>query len=339
MIAATPEMLDAATRAAIYHLLARLYVEEVTEPLLAPLREHPSFAAALPPGADDVLLARLRAEYTRLFVLNVHPYESAYVEADAMLNAGSSQLVASAYAAAGYAPAPTRAVGAPDHIGLELDFVAALAEREAGLAAEAPEVGTRVPRREQARFLARHLASWGPAFALAVGRAARHPFYRELASFTAEFLLADLDALAPEGVAIGAPAEDPVEDPGGDLRPIVRRLATPALAGFHLSREEIFRIGGELQLPVAPVERWLMLDQLFHGAARYGQLDLLLAALEAEADHAARTYRTWQREYAAAAAAIEPWRARADATCGLIAGMRQEAGTAAVRAERQTRHR
>lgn len=321
----------AASRAGLYRLLGRLYLQEVDRSALALLRAWPPFGAALAagPNDDEALLARLRSEYARLFLMNVYPYESVYVDGSVMLNTEATIAVAEAYAEAGFAIDGPPRPGAPDHVGAELAFVAALAEREAaaleaGRAEAAP--GWLACQR---RFLAAHLASWTPVFALAAARDARHPFYRALAELTAEFVLADLDQLAGAGAtpadrgALGAGAA-----PGlarQELAEVARHLAAPVLSGFHLSREELYRLAGRLRLPVAMLDRPKMIETLFEAAARFGQLPALLELLEAGAAGAARRYRDWTASYPRAAAVLAPWRRRADATAAGLAAMRRAA--------------
>ncbi|MPZ14126.1 MAG: hypothetical protein GEU73_06825 [Chloroflexi bacterium] len=317
-------------RAGLYRLLARLYLEEVDVAWLGLLREHPMFAPALADlAALEDPLPKLRAEYARVFLLNVPPYEAVYVDEDMMLNASCTQAVAQSYADLDFQPNPIRAVGAADHIGLELECMAQLLEQAAELV---PSSEDRLATQLQIaqRFLSDHLASWGPIFGLAVAHDARLAFYRTLGEFTAEFLLAELDALTPHAAPLGhehvgspPPANPDLRVFEGEFRDIARYLVTPALAGFYLSREEMFRIGGHLQLPLAPVERRVMLVQLLDQAARYEVLDELLAWLQREAARVANTGRDWEHTYPGVAPVIEHWRRRAEATASGLAQMRR----------------
>jgi TorA maturation chaperone TorD len=317
---------QARARAGVYRLLSAVYLQEINGTLLAALRVHDSFGATIAARDEDDFLRRLRVEYARLFVMNVYPYESAYVEAEVMLNTAVTQAVVEAYQAVGYAPELSRPVGAPDHIGIELDLMRVLAEREAHDLAAGDLPAAEEDRARQRAFLTEHLASWGPVFALSVVRDTRLPLYREIGGFTAEFLLADLDLLTaagpwPERNGLWPPAALPPVPPDLSLRDIAHSLTTPARAGFHLSREELFRLAGQLELPLAPVERWLMLEQLFQSAARYGQLRALLTGLGELAARASGTYTEWQQCFPGAALAIEPWEQRAHATATALREM------------------
>jgi TorA maturation chaperone TorD len=185
----------ARARADTYRLLGRLCLAEVDARILAALRETPEFGAALA-GDDAALLSRLRAEYARLFLVNVAPYESLYVDEAMLLNSAATAAVVAAYRDGGYSPAGQ--VGAPDHVGLELAFVGHLAAAEADAKArgEAPVVA--ISRARQRAFLAEHLGRWAPVWATALGRLAREPFYEVFAGVVRDFMLAETDgAMAP----------------------------------------------------------------------------------------------------------------------------------------------
>jgi TorA maturation chaperone TorD len=319
-------------RAGVYQLLANVYLREIDPDVLAVLRAYPAFAAAAHDDGHPPLCERLRAEYARLFLLNVYPYESAYVDEAAMLNTAATHAVAVAYRAAGFTPDPQQRAGALDHIGLELDLLGHLAEREGAARAHGDVDAATGLRTRQRAFLAAHLAAWGPVFADAVTRDARLPLYREIGAFTAEFLLADLHGLMADGSPSAVPEPDHTTDAlpadwgaGSDLRTLARGLTTTARAGLHLSRESLFRLAGQLELPLAPTERWLMLEQLFQGAARYDQLGPLLAELLAMVGQAASTYARWERRYPGAVQAIRPWRQRAQVTAAMLREMRTQA--------------
>ncbi len=358
-------------RSGLYRLLATVYLGEMDAQTLAVLRHYEGFAAAIGGETGPDLLTHLRAEYARVFLLNVYPYESAYVDKTAMLNTAATQAVVDVYRALAFAPDPARRAGALDHIGYELELMGELTAREGTLVARGDVAAAMQTRASQRAFLEEHLASWGPIFATSASRDARARLYRELGSFTAEFLLADLDALTREAKSPLPPGDErrvsgrpyslppggggrgraesrasrkrgglasalpervvTATEPGGfsaesDLRTLARGFTTPARAGFHVSREELFRLAGRLQLPLAPVERWLMLEQLFHAASRYDQLPALLAGLQEMAEQARSTYTGWERCYPGAAAAIRPWRERASRTVALLRDMRHAAG-------------
>jgi len=186
----------ARARADTYRLLGRLCLAEVDAGLLRALRAIPELAPSLE-GEDKPLLAALRAEYARLVLFNLPPYESIYLDAQVMLNTDATRSVVAAYQEGGYSPAGQ--VGAPDHVGLELAFLGHLAAVEATALEHADADAAERSRMCQARFLVAHVGRWAPLWARSVARLARAPFYRALGEMVAEYVLYELDRAAQVG--------------------------------------------------------------------------------------------------------------------------------------------
>jgi TorA maturation chaperone TorD len=193
----------ARARGDTYRLLGRLCLAEVDGRLLAAVRATPEFGAALA-GDDATLLSALRAEYARLFLLNVPPYESLYLDEQQLLNTETTVAVVEAYRAGGYSPAGQ--VGAPDHVGLELAFVGYLALAESVALEHGDAAAVASSRARQRAFLADHLGRWAPVWAVTLRRLARQPFYTALGDVIRDFALADLDsALEGSEIAVVSP--------------------------------------------------------------------------------------------------------------------------------------
>lgn len=160
--------------------------------------EEPAIAGALEGiercGADlrelepDGARLALEVDYNRLFVgpgsLLAPPYESYYASARAGGGAGrlrtdDERAVVRAYRAQGFCM-PDAFVDLPDHVAVELDFLAQLARREAicwdiGNAASAEAL-----QQAQEAFRREHLGAWVGDFAVLVAAGARTPFYPAL---------------------------------------------------------------------------------------------------------------------------------------------------------------
>jgi TorA maturation chaperone TorD len=96
--------------------------------------------------------------------------------------------VATAYAEAGVG-LPESVRDQPDYIGLELDFMRHLTEKEAGAWTEGNgEEALQVLEKERA-FLKEHVARWIPLFCEVMDREARLNFYRGIARMTRGFVL------------------------------------------------------------------------------------------------------------------------------------------------------
>jgi TorA maturation chaperone TorD len=213
--ASEDRVVGALRRAAMYRLLAAALAYPLPERvgeigrLARTIREtwrEPGVADALAgfaraaAGAGDTLAD----EHVRLFDREVRcpPYEGAYGDPQPAGKAAQLADIAGFYAAFGLAPALSQP-DTEDHIGAELEFMGALALKEAwALARDAAE--PRVVTREAARLFATdHLGRWGEAFAARLGGTASEPYYRSLAALLAAWLAADLAALGVVPARVG----------------------------------------------------------------------------------------------------------------------------------------
>jgi len=133
----------------------------------------------------------LEAEYARLFVGPgrpvAHPYESVYREGRVM---GDCTLaVRQSYAAEELAP---EGHSLPDHVAVELEFMAYLARREEEAREQGDEDGALAYLRQQEAFLGEHLGRWLPRFCQRILTGEAHPFYADLAQRTWEYVAQDM---------------------------------------------------------------------------------------------------------------------------------------------------
>lgn len=102
----------------------------------------------------------LKREYTRLFVgpdkLKAAPWESVYLSGDRMIFQESTLKVRNHYRSQGFIPELYPKV-ADDHIALELDYLAKLAERATGRDLESMQASK--------AFLEEHVLAWTPDYA------------------------------------------------------------------------------------------------------------------------------------------------------------------------------
>jgi len=144
--------------------------------LLRSLIDQPQPAAAL--------CGRLCVEYNRLFVgpdaLPCPPYESAYRNGRTVMGP-SAVAVQQVYQAARLSV--TRALpGPPDHIAIELAFMAELCARQFRALIDGCESGVQQSLAIQRQFLEEHLGRWAAPFAQDVRGAAQDPFYQAAAA-------------------------------------------------------------------------------------------------------------------------------------------------------------
>lgn len=219
----------------------------------------------------------LAAAYTELFLLNVYPYASVYLEADGEMNGTRAQMMERMYEQFNFAPASLRQVGAADHVGLMLQFLDAVGD--------APVLPA--------------LLDWAPMLCLAIEREpGAHPFYRALARETRQRLFLHARAAG----AMKPPNDQTLPlapDDEYSLRTVVHFFLAPARCGIFLSRAQLGNLARRLghRLPFGP--RVEVAHALFHSSGASGQVDALLNELRVEISEWSRAYSAWMRACAA----------------------------------------
>ncbi|MBI4612381.1 MAG: molecular chaperone TorD family protein [Planctomycetes bacterium] len=198
------------SRRGVYHLLRRIFEKESDEKLLADLEasglrrelEDRGFDLGLPLGPIEPGTAeRLAVEYTRLFIgPGDHAPLFASVHSDRVGDKGrlwgdSTVEVKKFIESTGLMFKPGRG-SVPDHLAIELEFMARLVEAEEEATREGNEDAVRKIASAQQRFLSEYLLSWFPSFARKVAESKPHPFYASLTKFCHEWLLSEKGALA-----------------------------------------------------------------------------------------------------------------------------------------------
>jgi TorA maturation chaperone TorD len=185
--------ITAAARAHVYDLLATVFRRPLDarrlERLRAPEMLAAMSAAAIDPGQDfinddaEAVLDRLAIDYTQLFhgpAERISPYECIQLGDSEDLMGPAAGAVRRFMAEAGVAVVPESGE-LPDHISVELAFMAELARREAA-AIEADDGKTaKFVASLECRFLTLHLGRWAERFARKVWDRAKTPFYAAMA--------------------------------------------------------------------------------------------------------------------------------------------------------------
>lgn len=207
-----PARLDAL--AAAWTVLSRLLLTPASEETLAHIR-NPALLEQWPLRDEDGAAARgtalllesaevgegpdaVRRDFTRLFVgpgrLKAPPWESVHRSRDRLLFEAETLQVREWYARFGLA-APRLNREPDDHVALELEFLAALAERAlTALEEDRPDDATALVEAHQA-FLAEHVLPWVPALMEMIRENAETSFHTGVAELvtgaleSAEFLL------------------------------------------------------------------------------------------------------------------------------------------------------
>ena len=195
-------------RSGLYGFLAEVFRAEPSPDLLRRIQDE-RFAAVLDAAGahlgeeltrqpEDVLLEDLAVEYTRLFLgpgRHVRPYAATYLGGPGASLCGPATVWARDFMErAGFALTPKHR-DLPDHVSVELEFMARMAAREAEAIEADDDAEAEQCRWIQKEFLDNHLSRWLPAFC---GHAAEHAelsFYRELARLANHFLASELATL------------------------------------------------------------------------------------------------------------------------------------------------
>ena len=192
--------------------LARAATTAAENPLLPELREPLAALAAAARGAEPAAAAE---EHVFLFDRQVRcsPYEGAYGDGPQLAGKSAALAdVAGFYAAFGLGPAEGRP-DMEDHVGAELEFMSALALKEAWALGAGDAEGVAVTRHAQVAFLRDHLGRWAETFAGEVAAATPLPTYTAAAALLTIWIGAESDRLgaAPARVA-GRLGHDPLQE-------------------------------------------------------------------------------------------------------------------------------
>jgi len=192
----------ARARAGLYGLMSRVFSDKPTAVLLKGMKEpgmQESLASFEVPfdeeflaGDDEQQAEDLAIEYARLFLAtrsHIAPYESVFVrgwsEDKPQLWGEATVEVAKFYQEAGL---ELREGQTPDHLGIELEAMAVMAECEAARRESGDAAGAALLEELQRRFCEEHLKRWVPEFCEAVLRRTESGFYRGMVVLTASLV-------------------------------------------------------------------------------------------------------------------------------------------------------
>lgn len=154
------------------------------------------FAERITSGADEE--DALQSQYTRLFIgpgkLVAPPWESVYRSSDGLLFQPSTLAVRRAFRAQGFEPQALHRMP-DDHIGLELDLMAKLAQRAYEAEAAERNDAETLALDASLAFLQEHPLVWVPRFAEALNQEGAASFYHQAACALCEFLGIDAKLL------------------------------------------------------------------------------------------------------------------------------------------------
>ena len=192
-----------AARGQIYSLLAMFFRKPLDAPKLERLRAPKMLAAMKAAGINldeefinlDVneLCEILSVDFTHLFhgpKNKIMPYECIMIGEGTDLRGAATQRVQEFMANVGYSVA-SESGEQPDHVSVELAFMADLAMREYEAVESEDQVLATRSREIQDRFLEEHLSQWANLFAAKVKDRAQTKFYASIDDFTANLVALD----------------------------------------------------------------------------------------------------------------------------------------------------
>lgn len=185
----------------LYLFFAQLFLKEVDASLLERLRSGELRAPLEEAGMDlkfmegdaQTALDNLAVEYSALFVQpgSFPPFQSV-AQGGRYLTPDADQ-VELFYQKYGFEYRKEYPKLFPDHLGLELWFIASLieAEQKAKAANRTQDEGVYAAAR--AEFLKKHVAAWAPKYFETAARMTKHPFYRPMIEFAAAFIDSEIE--------------------------------------------------------------------------------------------------------------------------------------------------
>lgn len=270
-----------------------------------------------PPSEEAARLAEMldlgplpdNAEHTELFLFQLYPFASVYLDPDGKLGGEARDRIAGFWRALGLEP-PAES----DHLTVLLAFYAQLAEHEDGSTGEEQQRW----RHARRALLWEHLLSWLPVYIDKL-RALDPPFYWAWADVLARALVeeaADLPRPAQRPLHLREAPEmcDPRETAGDEF---LEALLSPVRSGFILVRSDLERAGRELELGVRAGERSFVLQALL-GQDGKATLDWL----SREAARWAQRHHAWEP---ATGSIASFWSSRAESTATLLSELAAEA--------------
>lgn len=206
-VSAVDELMSAKS---LYLLLGRVFLKEVDVEFHSLLRSELMACAfeSLQAGlagdgrSDEEVLERLAVEYSALFIQpgSLPPYESIFKKGRHL--AEPADQVEIAYQLNGFEYRSQWPSLFPDHLGLELNFVASLLDSQAKALEQGLQEEAKRLENTRMEFMTKHLCQWAPQYMEKIAEATSDPFYNPFIDFARSFLESEAESvLARSGEA------------------------------------------------------------------------------------------------------------------------------------------
>ncbi|MCX7760191.1 MAG: molecular chaperone TorD family protein [Hydrogenothermaceae bacterium] len=193
----------------MYGFLSRLLIEEVDYNLLENIKNTPSLMELFPNTANwetflqkdtkSLIDEELNVDFTTVFLLNVYPYESVFMNDEGHINPSLTNPTLQFYLEHGYEIDLNKTrVLSPDHIAVEMEFMITLINDQLNAYSMFNKEEEIKALQTQKEFMEKHLLKWGVIYLLAARDMAETPFYYDLCQTTLEFLLSDYEYIVSQ---------------------------------------------------------------------------------------------------------------------------------------------
>jgi len=203
------KMQEVQARINMYGLLSRLFIEEIDVDTLKKIKENPQLLDLFPKTKQwrqffekepqKLIEEELNVDFTTVFLLNVYPYESVFMNDEGYIDPSVTNPALIFYREHGYSIDlnKTRALS-PDHIAVEMEFMMTLVKEELDALKQGDTEKVKKLKEIQKKFLEEHLANWGVVYLLSAKDMAETPFYQDVCELALEFILSDYELLSED---------------------------------------------------------------------------------------------------------------------------------------------
>lgn len=177
---------QAENRSSLYKLLSLVFLQEPTSAMLSLLHK----ADLVKEPVTKKYLDTAVLEYTHLFYgpgKHCSPHESVYREGEGALW-GETTVTIKKYIKSMGLDYGADWHGLPDHIGVELELMQMLADKEKEGWEKEDKAAAYTCLQYESEFIREHLMQWVPAFCADIKKTSKVEFYRRMADVTKEFI-------------------------------------------------------------------------------------------------------------------------------------------------------
>ena len=309
----------ALARANAYALFETLFLRGITPLTAKTLTQVPDLAEKVD---LDRGFAELASDHYSLFVHNIPPYASIFLEAEGRPGGYVTEKAATAYKDCGYRPKGQSE--AADHIGHMVGCLSFLSGAEMDAWSDGlPKVAGQM-RRIQVEILENQLLPWIFPFLWAV-QSHKNKFFTTLTKLTADITADHYKSLKSLHRTFSTPLaeEQSFVNDKTSLNDIVEYLLKPAQSGLWISSEMIGRLGREFELPRGFGERKTIFLNMLKAAGKYEAFAGLTNKLSEEYTNAHVNFEKIRVEQPHLAPFLFPWSLKIGGTNAVLHKLEQ----------------